>query len=265
MGAVWSRPTIQSSPASLDFPLTSFTLFPKLQPEVRSMVWRHALPGPRWFEFVSMFEPGDQIVSYAHCKDKKITLLAVNHESRMEVLREYKQFRTSCTGCPPMYISPEIDVFCFSSYRNMEEMINCLEYTIRQIPIRRLATQEGINREWLKRLELDELLLVDSMVELDYGDVGIVGFEDGWTIEYGAFEWLNGIVELVTELEQENPNWVAPVIRMGSWVLASPSEFTHTEEWLRRAWRAYGKGVLDGTIERDENDNEDWEKYLSYA
>jgi hypothetical protein len=228
------------------------------------MVWRYSLPGPRYFEFVTMYEPGDWEVSYAHCKDKKIPQLAINRESRAVALKEYIQFRTSCTGCPPMYVSPEVDIFCFANGRNMEEMLNELNHLMQQIPIKRLATQVGIadedrwTKEWLHELELDELLLVDGKVEFYYEDAGIVGFKDGWTVEDGGFLQLNQMVKCCEELKTENPEWKAPLIRMGSWVVASPSEFTHTDKWLQRAWKAYGKGVLDGTEERRGHDENYW-------
>jgi len=216
-------------PTGLSQPATSFTLFPKLAIEVQLMIWRHSLPGPRWFEFVAMFEPGEVLTSYAHCKDKKIALLGVNRESRMVVREEYKQFRTNCTGCPPMYFCPTVDVFCFAHWLDMDEMENNLEYTTQHIPIKRIATTENLGKEWLKRLKLDELFLVDSRVELEYYGAGIIGFQDGWTARSFFSGHLEEIANLCEELEEEVDDWVAPVIRVGSWVLANPSEYAHNE------------------------------------
>jgi hypothetical protein len=234
------------------------------------MIWKYSLPGPRYFEFVTMYEPGDWEVSFAHCKDKKIPQLAVNQQSRGEALKEYIQFRTNCTGCPPIYVSPEVDIFCFAYSRNMEEILNELNHLMQQIPIKRLATQVGIaddaelTKDWLYALELDELLLVDDKVELTYDDAGIVGFKDGWTIEDGGFMQLNEMVTYCEELKMEDPTWKAPLIRMGSWVVASPSEYTHTNKWLQRAWKAYGKGVMDGTEEKREDDGNYWTHHWPY-
>ena len=113
-------------------------------------------------------------------------------------------------------------------------------------------------------LDLDELILIDDEQELDYLDPGIVGVNDGWSggaIE--QFEWLGNYARHCKELVDENFGWVAPVLRMGKWVIASPSEFSHDNDWSNKAWRSYGKGVLNGTIEPRENDEIDWEEYFA--
>ena len=113
-------------------------------------------------------------------------------------------------------------------------------------------------------VQVHELLLVDDKVELTYDDAGIVGFKDGWTIEDGGFMQLNEMVTYCEELKMDDPTWKAPLIRMGSWVVASPSEYTHTNKWLHRAWKAYGKGVMDGTEEKREDDGNYWTDHWPY-
>jgi 2EXR family len=133
------KPTLQA----VDGPLASFTLFPKLLIEIRRVIWKLSLPGERYFEFVSMYEPGRCPVSYVHCKNKQIPHMSVCQESRTEALREYKKFRANCTGCPPVYVSPSLDVFCFAG-RIMDEVEECLHHTMAQFPIKRLATSAGL-------------------------------------------------------------------------------------------------------------------------
>jgi hypothetical protein len=139
MGSKLSKPTLKAA----DGPLTSFTPFRKLPIEVRRIIWKLSLPGERYFEFVTMYEPGRYPVSYAHCKNKQIPHMSVCQGSRTEALREYKEFRTNCTGCPSVYVSPSLDVFCFAG-RIMDEVEECLIHTMAQFPIKRLATSAGL-------------------------------------------------------------------------------------------------------------------------
>jgi hypothetical protein len=124
--------------------LTEFTLFPELPLELRNKIWKYTLPGPRYIEFVSMYEAGDYPVSYPHCKDKTPPVaLHVCRESRTEALREYSELCGSCTDCPPMYYSPKIDIFCFANGR----IVNDLDWLLTDIynqyngGIKRLAIQ----------------------------------------------------------------------------------------------------------------------------
>lgn len=178
-----------------------------------------------------MLDPGDVLTPHAHCKDKKIVLLGVNRESRMVVREEYKQFRAKSTGCPPLYFCHKVDVFCFANWLNMDEMENDLEYTIQQISIKRIANTQNFGKEWLQRLKLDELFFVDSRVELEYYGGGIIGFQDSWTAESALARsgHLQEVATLCEELGEEVDDWVTPVIQMGSWVLANPSEYAHNE------------------------------------
>jgi hypothetical protein len=105
--------------------------------------------------------------------------------------------------------------------------------------------------------------VISGEQELYYDDAGIVGLKDGWAVKDGLFGWLNQLAMDCREIEERNPSWKAPVLRMGKWVLSNPSEWTHaTSNWLDRAWKCYGEGVRDGTIERWEHDHEDWDEYL---
>ena len=53
------------------------------------MIWKHSLPGERFLEFVSEYEPVDWIVFFIQCKDKKIPHMSACHESRAVAREEY--------------------------------------------------------------------------------------------------------------------------------------------------------------------------------
>lgn len=285
MGSKLSKPVI--TPVDAPGPLTTFPLFRKLPLEIRRMIWKHSLPGERFLEFASDFEPGDLPISFLYCKNKEIPHMSACHESRAVALEEYVAFRPNVTGCPPMYVSPKLDIFCFAG-RCMEDLDQVLAQARDQISIKRVATQHGFSDEFpakdcrtkffpkyfnpeftnfgdagLWDLKLDELILISGEQELDYHDPGIVGINDGWSGALdGEFEWLSNYASYCKELVDDNDGWVAPILRMGKWVLASPSEFSHENDWVEKAWKSYAKGVWNGTIERRETDNNDWEAYF---
>jgi hypothetical protein len=286
MGSKLSKPVTPAVDAPVT--LTTFPLFRNLPFEIRRMIWKRSLPGERFLEFVSMYEPGDWVVSFVHCKDKKIPHMSVCHESRSVAREEYVEFRPNVTGAPPMYVSPKLDVFCFAG-RRMEGIEHCIFQARDQVPIKRVATQQGLGGELLQtidcrtklfpeyldsrftnfgdaglwHLDLDEIIVISDEQELFYDDPGIVGFKDGWTGHMVEdFEWLGDLAAQCKEMVDTYPGWVAPVLRMGQWVIASPSEFSHDNDWLEKAWVSYGKGVWNGTIERREGDENDWEEYF---
>ncbi len=284
MGSKLSKPVVTAVDAP--GPLTTFPLFRKLPIEIRRMIWKHSLPGERFLEFVGTFEPGDLPVSFIQCKDKDIPHMIACHESRAVAREEYVEFRPYVTGCPPMYVSPKLDIFCFAA-RCLEDPEQVLSQARDQISIKRVATQFDFGGEFpakdcrtkffpnyfdreftnfsaagLWDLELDELILISDEQELYPGDPAIVGIKDGWSGALGyEWEWLENYASHCKELMYDDA-WVAPILRMGKWVLASPSEFSHDDSWVDKAWKSYGKGVLNGTIDRRETDDNDWEAYF---
>jgi hypothetical protein len=267
---------IQTTDEALLPPEPNQLTIPKLPAELRHKIWKCTLPGPRYIEFVSMYEAGDYPVSYPQCKDRKPPIaLHICRESRTEALREYKELRGSCTGCPPMYYSPKVDIICFANGR----IVNDLHWLLTDIydqhkegVIKRLAIQDW-NRadleisadddgcgawDWLLALGLDELFLVTSDKDIHWDSRGIVGFKDGWTTESEDFAGLNNMVQYCQDVQEKagTVNWKAPVIRTGTWVFAS--DWKHNTNWLTRAFTIYGEGVRDGTIERREHDTENW-------
>jgi 2EXR family len=145
MGSKLSKPV--STPVHAPGPLTTFPLFRKLPVEIRRMIWKHSLPGERFLEFVSEYEPADWIVFFIQCKDKKIPHMSACHESRAVAREEYVEFRPYVTGCPPMYVSPKLDIFCFAG-RCFEDLDQVLVQARDQISIKRVATQYGFGPEF---------------------------------------------------------------------------------------------------------------------
>lgn len=79
-----------------------FLLFPKLPIELRLLVWKMALPGPRCVEVVQHIEengpPAYQAVfgnhfAYWTATDKSPAMLFTSHESRQVVLNHYQPFK----------------------------------------------------------------------------------------------------------------------------------------------------------------------------
>lgn len=79
----------------------SFSLFPKLPEEVRIMIWRAGLPGPR-------------VITHTSEHNRSLALLAACTESRRVVRAKYQRFlspgaKYPRVGSSVVYVDPEID------------------------------------------------------------------------------------------------------------------------------------------------------------
>ncbi|PMD34655.1 hypothetical protein L207DRAFT_570325 [Hyaloscypha variabilis F] len=105
--------SIGSSSKAPNGPLTNFGLFPKLPAELRHMVWKRYLPGPRIIEI--QFDPDHRKHGYKFATTNPLPfLLRVCHEAREFFLLRYKRYAFNhprCTnGC---YFNFEQDILSF--------------------------------------------------------------------------------------------------------------------------------------------------------
>lgn len=103
-------PEISSATARI-----SFTLFPKLPTEVRLMIWKMTLPGPRAFELRSNYyfdmRAGD---GYATSTDPQPVNLMVCRESRNEALKIYTVIFPAAIATAKCYFDPALDILFLS-------------------------------------------------------------------------------------------------------------------------------------------------------
>jgi len=85
-------------------PLTEFHLFPKLPIELRRMIWRHCLPGPRLVELLY-----DEDIGACTSSAPLPTCLWICSESRKEVKLFYRLLFATDRAEATIYLDPRID------------------------------------------------------------------------------------------------------------------------------------------------------------
>ncbi|KAE9366125.1 hypothetical protein N431DRAFT_299146, partial [Stipitochalara longipes BDJ] len=104
---------IQSSSKAASGPLTKFDVFPKLPAELRHMVWKCHLPGPR-IVTIQFEQDGRKHIYQFSATNALPFLLRVCHEAREVFLLRYKRYAFNhprCTnGC---YFNFEQDILAF--------------------------------------------------------------------------------------------------------------------------------------------------------
>jgi hypothetical protein len=107
----------------------SFKLFPKLPLELRLKIWRLNFPEPRILKNLSIDSSGiwqGQRFSF-HCQQPNT--LFVNHESRKETLKWYRDLSSSLdTSGGPIYFSPARDALHLGSVYCFTEFLACVKY-----------------------------------------------------------------------------------------------------------------------------------------
>jgi hypothetical protein len=110
---------------------TKFQDFTKLPPELRSMIWMHAMPEPRVFEILDTPQsnsktPAEYGLTFANsCNEPPPALAAACKESRAIVLRSYKQVTLSRTT---KYIDPSRDIILLEPYLLIRRLLRALHF-----------------------------------------------------------------------------------------------------------------------------------------
>lgn len=107
-----------------------FTLFPKLPAEIRLMIWKAALPGPRLVDVNFQFEDsefafGSNLASCASPTPPP-TLLSVCHESRTEALKHYSLCFAVGSEEVGVFCDLKIDTLFISCCYPVDDILSCL-------------------------------------------------------------------------------------------------------------------------------------------
>jgi 2EXR family len=191
--------------------LTEFTLFNRLPPETRRLIWYHALPGPR-IHLISRRSPS--LPARSSCPPPPI--LFVCRESYSEALRVLKPLHlpshgvTPCTFnpdtktycCVPVLINPEIDTIYLPGRAQFP--LGYRDWFCRNADdfglVRSLAVDLGWSRTWRtgfdERIGVEEIVrclghvetlhlvseysLFNPNVKYDYSTWGKIGTGEGW-------------------------------------------------------------------------------------
>lgn len=95
-----------------------FTLFPNLAKELRLVIWKKALPGPRIVELIyhrrKKDSEGDVIPGHFTSRCHLPINLSVCQESRREALKQYKLSFATRNSDPKVYFDPSVDTLLLS-------------------------------------------------------------------------------------------------------------------------------------------------------
>jgi hypothetical protein len=90
--------------------MSEFAFFPKLPKEMRLMIWKHAMPGPRMLELeynhVNLAHDGPVILTHS---DPRVAALSASQESRSEAQRRYTLSLPGWKTGQNLFLDPAID------------------------------------------------------------------------------------------------------------------------------------------------------------
>ncbi|KAF7542508.1 hypothetical protein G7Z17_g11510 [Cylindrodendrum hubeiense] len=130
---------------------SNFPAFCDLPPELRSMVWVYALPGPRVFEILdtpqsNLNTPAQDGLTFANsCHEAPPSLAAVCQESRALVLRSYKPLTLSHTT---KYIDPSRDIILLEPYLLIRRLLRALHFLAQIPPMRDHISQVALGTSY---------------------------------------------------------------------------------------------------------------------
>lgn len=105
---------MSSTVSQLNNGLTVFTVFPDLPPELRNMIWEHALPEGQYLDIRAKNRrlpwSKNKLVIYAI--QKAPTIYFVSQEARAIVNKHYIRLKGH-KGCRAVYSNVKKDIFCF--------------------------------------------------------------------------------------------------------------------------------------------------------
>jgi hypothetical protein len=140
-------------------PLTTFSLFASLPPELRACIWRMNLPGPRLVSLhynyasdPSMRTIHDQAMRGCTSPAPIPSNLHTSHEARQEALKHYKHSFNLPHGKAKIFFDPSVDLLyfgpradCFETFRQFSIAATMIEASERA-KVRRLAVHEDLFR-----------------------------------------------------------------------------------------------------------------------
>lgn len=110
----------------------SFHPFARLPLELRLRIWRQQFPAPQIIKNVSANYWGSwngKPFSSHHRRIKQPVTLYVNHESRVETLRAYRNLSDSLDTCKrPLYFSPAHDAIHLGTIMSLTKVGNCVRF-----------------------------------------------------------------------------------------------------------------------------------------
>jgi hypothetical protein len=110
----------------------TFKLFPNLPRELRLKIWHLIFPGPRIIKNVSVNFWGSwdgKPFSASHQRIQHPVTLFVNHESRAETLKTYRDLSKSLDICKqPVYFAPAHDAIHLGAVMSFTRAGNCVRY-----------------------------------------------------------------------------------------------------------------------------------------
>jgi hypothetical protein len=229
--------------SSSNFEYNTFTLFPELPLELRRMIWRQALPGPRYVElrtaakFVDssgrhVYENDPQYLIFT-AVEKAPVLFSTCHEARTEVVKVYRPFKGIKKNSGSVWLDPRTDVLCFRYDYFMAEvhdalllMDSALRESLESITVDAYVIQD----DWYE-IHDDLVSLLPSLKEIHITDLKNPGYE-----EYDrkkAVIALNvlGVLDepehydmarkMIMDTKIKHPEWKEPVIKPGKCVVGS--------------------------------------------
>lgn len=248
----WEYPTLRDDgggPESSEADEETFPQFPKLPIELRTKIWKEAMPGTRYIMIISTKEDKYWDVDDIHndrpwfpiCGDYAPALFFVCKEARAEVVKLYKPLKgTAMTGA--IYMDVRKDVLCAAGGRCRKDFGTVLS----EVPseIRAGLTRIGVDCFLLTHFwnsMKDDLLKLPELAELYIGlffncpGRAIIG---GFEAEQGLDEMVAKILERISsydelkfdKLKESHPEWRAPAVTVGIFKAESLDDESEVEE-----------------------------------
>jgi len=210
--------------------LTSFVLFSDLPLEIRLIIWKMMLPGPRLVEIqnTQLFldeeqkEPNYEVETFHATGVRKAPVgFFVCRESRNEVIKVYTALK-STDGYPAIWVDFKTDILCLRSERwfwTLDILLQRLAaYRLEEKITRFLVDSYYLGDDEICGLQqlavLEEILLVPYSSEKACNK-RIVGFQEGKLKPDRVRRYMSEVQEVFDEVKKYNPDWKQPRVRCG--------------------------------------------------
>lgn len=225
----------------------TFTLFPKLPPELRCRIWKNALPGRRFVQidrqpYQMLFNRDDSgyiptVIWRPRCIERAPSIFWVCRESKAEVCKIFKPLKGTEPQSPVIWCDFAIDYMCIpfmGAYTREPSSPSMLMATLSAellATIRFLAVDAemgaSIGLDMFPNFKLKELALCYRYEEFGRANKQIiVDFKDEmpdrmhvWT----GGDWQNirtAVERLIKGVVAKHPDWTAPLITYGRAITA---------------------------------------------
>jgi hypothetical protein len=181
-----------------------FTFFPLLVIELRLRIWEFALPGPR---IVDIYYDTETDEFYERQFASGLSMLYVNHESRVEVLKLYKPYFGTPSHCARIWLNMTDTVSSsYGAFRNRElgfRELNGIENLEPRDPLIHAVDVRSLFRRLKLLRSLKTVVVVDLRcppIPRPYPTVPLFG-STSWIFELGLKEFYKRL-----DLERECAN-----------------------------------------------------------